>query len=143
MTIKVVGALPEPYYRTLPEPSEPRSDGSKRSTKSDATNPNRYTYRIGVVQQIIRELVKTPNQWSLVREASKNRSTLAPTLQKYKQIRFATRKRNDGLFDIYAMYTPDENGQPDEVLADALAEWSEREKKALAFEATKREKARI
>lgn len=118
MTIKVVGALPDPLY-----------NGSKRTTKGMAGTPNRYTYRIGVVQQIIRDVVKHPNQWVLVREGSKNRSSLAPTLQKYKQIRFSTRKRVDGLFDIYVMYTPDEHGHADEVLSEALTEWNERERK--------------
>lgn len=136
MTIKVVGKLPDPFY-----------NGSKRNTKvttpevdevtgidadfDASSNPNRYTYRIGVVQQIIRDVVKHPNQWVLVREASKNRSSLAPTLQKYKQIRFSTRKRTDGLFDIYVMYTPDEHGNPDPILERSLSEWSEREKKAV------------
>lgn len=126
MTIKVVGALPDPFY-----------NGSKRKTKTavakknEGAKPNRYTYRIGVVQQIIREVIQHPNQWSLVREGSKNRSSLAPTLQKYKQIRFSTRKRADGLFDIYAMYTPDKNGNPDKVLEKALAEWDKREQMAL------------
>lgn len=120
MTIKVVGALPDPYF-----------SGSKRTTKGRKNNPNRYTYRIGAVQQIIRDVVKHPNQWVLVREASKNRSSLAPTLQKYKQIRFSTRKRADGLFDIYVMYTPDKNGNPDTVLATALADWEAREAKAM------------
>ena len=119
MTMKVVGALPDPYF-----------SGSKRTTKGRKNNPNRYTYRIGVVQQIIREVVQHPNQWVLVREASKNRSSLAPTLQKYEQIRFSTRKRVDGLFDIYVMYTPDTNGNPDKTLSEALAEWELRERKA-------------
>lgn len=140
MTIKVVGALPDPYY-----------NGSKRTVKTaspkgdDGAKPNRYTYRIGVVQQIIREVVQHPNQWTLVREGSKNRSSLAPTLQKYKQIRFSTRKRPDGLFNIYAMYTPDKHGNPDKVLEKALAEWDEREKKALGriHETTKNEKASL
>ena len=86
MTIKVVGALPDPYY-----------NGSKRTTKGSKGNPNRYTYRIGAVQQMIREVVQHPNQWVLVREASKNRSSLAPTLQKYKQIRFRCAPRRSAL----------------------------------------------
>jgi muramidase (phage lysozyme) len=119
MTMKVVGALPDPYF-----------SGSKRTTKGRKNNPNRYTYRIGVVQQIIREVVQYPNQWVLVREGSKNRSSLAPTLQKYEQIRFSTRKREDGLFDIYVMYTPDRDGQPNKMLSEALADWELRERNA-------------
>lgn len=132
MTIKVVGALPDPYY-----------SGTKRSTKGKSGNPNRYTYRIGVVQQIIRDVVQHPNQWVLVREGSNNRSSLAPTLQKYDQIRFSTRKRQDGRFDIYVMYTPDANGNPDAVLSKALADWSERENKGRIYDATKNEEASV
>ena len=120
MTIQVVGNLPDPYY-----------GGSKRSTKGRKGNPNRYSYKIGAVQQIIRDVVQHPNQWALVREGSKNRSSLAPTLQKYKQIRFSTRKREDGLFDIYVMYTPDQNGKPDAILAQSLADWEKREREAV------------
>lgn len=132
MTIKVVGALPDPYY-----------NGSKRTTKGSKGNPNRYTYRIGAVQQMIREVVQHPNQWVLVREASKNRSSLAPTLQKYKQIRFSTRKRHDGMFDIYVMYTPDSNGKPDAVLSEALADWERREREAVGRSVAEKETAHI
>ncbi len=108
-------------FSTLPES---RGGAMGRGRKG---NPNRYAYRLGVVQKLILELVEKPNVWCLVRESATNRSSLAPTLGKYKQFRFATRKREDnGLYDIYVRYTPNEFGQPDEKLATDITEWKSR-----------------
>ena len=112
-------------FSTLPE-SRGGSSGRGRTG-----NPNRYAYRVGVVQKLIMELVEKPNVWCLVRESATNRSSLAPTLGKYKQFRFATRKREDnGLYDIYVRYTPNEFGQHDEKLSNDLREWKSRIEKA-------------
>ena len=108
-------------FSTLPE-----SRGGA-SVKGRKGNPNRYAYRLGSVQKLILEVVQKPNVWCLVRESASNRSSLAPTLGKYAQFRFATRKRDDdGLYDIYVRYTPNEFGQPDEKLAGDIQEWKQR-----------------
>jgi hypothetical protein len=73
-------------------------------------NPNRYAYKVGAVQRIIQQIVKTPNTWFLARENASNRSSLAPTLGKYEQIEVATRKQEDGTFNIYVMYVPNSDG---------------------------------
>lgn len=110
-------------FATLPESRGGASGGRKKGT------PNRYTYRLGRVQQMIRKVVENPNIWHLAREGSTNRSSLAPTLSKYPSLRFSTRKREDGKYDIYVRYTPVE-GKPDPALAEALHEWSHREEMA-------------
>ena len=108
-------------FSTLPES---RGGASGKGRKG---NPNRYAYRLGSVQNLILEVVQKPNVWCLVRESASNRSSLAPTLGKYAQFRFATRKRDDdGLYDIYVRYTPNEFGQPDEKLAGDIQEWKQR-----------------
>lgn len=90
-------------------------------------NPNRYAYTVGRVQKMVRELVKTPNQWFLARKDATNRSSLAPTLSKYPQIHVATRKTADKTYDIYVCYVPNEDGSMDDVLANDIASWIERE----------------
>ena len=108
-------------FSTLPES---RCGASGKGRKG---NPNRYAYRLGSVQKLILEVVQKPNVWCLVRESASNRSSLAPTLGKYAQFRFATRKRDDdGLYDIYVRYTPNEFGQPDEKLARDIQELKQR-----------------
>jgi hypothetical protein len=108
-------------FTTLPES---RGGASGKGRKG---NPNRYAYRLGTVQKLILGVVQKPNLWCLVRESASNRSSLAPTLGKYSQFRFATRKReDDGLYDIYVRYTPNEFGQPDEKLAADIQEWKDR-----------------
>lgn len=90
-------------------------------------NPNRYAYTVGRVQKMVRELVKTPNQWFVARKDATNRSSLAPTLSKYPQIHVATRKTGDKLYDIYVCYVPNEDGSMDSVLANDIASWADRE----------------
>lgn len=88
---------------------------------------NRYTYRVGVVQQVIREVVKHPNKWVLARRDSANRSSLAPTLSKYKQLRWRSRKNDNGLFDIWVSYTPNPDGSMDGLLDADIQSWNARE----------------
>ena len=88
---------------------------------------NRYTYRVGVVQKIVREVVRHPNKWVLARRDCKNRSTLAPTLARYKQIRWQSRKNDNGLFDIWVSYTPNPDGSMDGLLDADIQSWNSRE----------------
>lgn len=112
-------------FSTLPES---RGGASAKGRKG---NPNRYAYRLGVVQQLILDIMEKPNLWCLAREGATNRSSLAPTLGKYKQFSFATRKRDeDGLYNIYVRYTPNEFGEPDEQLANDIRVWKNRLAKA-------------
>ena len=111
-----------------------------RSTVGRKGNPNRYAYTIGRVQQMVRELVKTPNQWFIARQGATNRSSLAPTLSKYRQIRVSTRKTGDKVYDIYVCYIPNEDGSMDENLANDIASWAERD--TLNAERTADEKRR-
>jgi len=90
-------------------------------------NPNRYAYTVGRVQKMVRELVKTPNQWFLARKDATNRSSLAPTLSKYPQIHVATRKTAPKTYNIYVCYVPNEDGGMDNILADDIASWAVRE----------------
>jgi|LauGreDrversion4_2_1035121.scaffolds.fasta_scaffold869252_2 hypothetical protein len=98
--------------------------------RENAKNPfgtNRYSYRIGVVQQVIREVVKHPNKWVLGRQDSNNRSSLAPTLSRYKQLRWRSRKNEKGLFDIWVCYTPNPDGSMDAMLDADIQSWNARE----------------
>lgn len=98
-----------------------------RGTVGRKGNPNRYAYTVGRVQQMVRELVKTPNQWFLARQGATNRSSLAPTLSKYRQISVATRKTGEKVYDIYVCYVPNADGSMDENLANDILSWSERD----------------
>jgi hypothetical protein len=90
-------------------------------------NPNRYAYKVGSVQRIIQQIVKTPNTWFLARENASNRSSLAPTLGKYAQIEVATRKQENGTYNIYVMYVPNSDGSMDANLHHDLREWDSRD----------------
>jgi hypothetical protein len=117
----IVEALPEPR----------RGDHSPTGLLGRKGNPNRYAYKVGKVQRLIQQVVQHPNQWVLARQGASNRSSLAPTLSKYPQIKFSTRKQDDGTFDIYVRYTPNTNGTPDDVLAQALADWKRKDEVAI------------
>lgn len=90
-------------------------------------NPNRYAYKVGSVQRIIQQIVKNPNSWFLARENASNRSSLAPTLGKYAQIEVATRKQENGTYNIYVMYVPNSDGSMDANLFQDLREWDSRD----------------
>lgn len=90
-------------------------------------NPNRYAYKVGAVQRMIQQIVKTPNTWFLARENASNRSSLAPTLGKYAQIEVATRKQQNGTFNIYVMYVPNRDGSMNANLFHDLREWDSRD----------------
>ena len=87
----------------------------------------RYTYRIGVVQKMILEVVKHPNKWVLGRTDSRNRTSVAPALSKYKQLRWQSRKNDRGLFDIWVSYTPNPDGSMDVLLDADIQAWKTRE----------------
>jgi len=90
-------------------------------------NPNRYAYKVGAVQRMIQQIVKTPNTWFLARENASNRSSLAPTLGKYAQVEVATRKQENGTFNIYVMYVPNSDGSMNANLFHDLREWDSRD----------------
>ena len=98
---------------------------TRRASNNGGTN--RYSYRVGVVQQTIREVVKHPNKWVLARQDSNNRSSLAPTLSKYKQLRWRSRKNDKGLYDIWVCYTPNPDGSMDALLDADIQAWNARE----------------
>jgi hypothetical protein len=88
---------------------------------------NRYTYRVGAVQKIISEVVLHPNKWVLARRNSPNRTTLASALSKYKQLRWCSRKNDNGLIDIWVSYTPNPDGSMDGLLDADIQSWKARE----------------
>jgi len=112
----------------IPVENPPKvSSIGNRTTTGRKGNPNRYAYSIGRVQKMVRELVKTPNQWFIARKGATNRSSLAPTLSKYPQIHVATRKTGEKQYDIYVCYVPNADGSMDSVLANDIASWAERD----------------
>jgi len=82
--------------------------------RENAKNPfgtNRYSY----------------HKWVLGRQDSNNRSSLAPTLSRYKQLRWRSRKNEKGLFDIWVCYTPNPDGSMDAMLDADIQSWNARE----------------
>jgi|Laugrespbdmm15sd_2_1035082.scaffolds.fasta_scaffold139260_1 hypothetical protein len=95
--------------------------------RRNGNGSNRYTYRVGVVQKIISEVVLHPNKWVLARRNSPNRTTLASALSKYKQLRWCSRKNDNGLIDIWVSYTPNPDGSMDGLLDADIQSWKARE----------------
>lgn len=91
--------------------------------RRNGNGSNRYTYRVGVVQKIISEVVLHPNKWVLARRNSPNRTTLASALSKYKQLRWCSRKNDNGLIDIWVSYTPNPDGSMDGLLDADIQSW--------------------
>lgn len=95
--------------------------------RKNGNGANRYTYRVGVVQKIICEVVLHPNKWVLARRDSPNRTTLASAFSKYEQLRWCSRKNDNGLIDIWVSYTPNPDGSMDGRLDADIQSWKARE----------------
>lgn len=115
----------ENIVKKMKELPRPGAGGNRIGRKG---NPNRYAYKVGSVQRIIQQIVKSPNNWFLARENASNRSSLAPTLGKYSQIEVATRKQENGTYNIYVMYVPNSDGSMMSNLHHDLREWDSRDK---------------
>ena len=95
--------------------------------RKNGNGANRYTYRVGVVQKIICEVVLHPNKWVLARRDSPNRTAFAGTLSKSKQLQWCSRKNDNGLIDIWVSYTPNPDGSMDGRLDADIQLWKARE----------------
>ena len=95
--------------------------------RKNGNGANRYTYRVGAVQKIISEVVLHPNKWVLARRDSPHRTAFASALSKYKQLRWCSRKNDNGLIDIWVSYTPNPDGSMDGRLDADIQLWKARE----------------
>ena len=95
--------------------------------RKNGNGANRYTYRVGAVQKIISEVVLHPNKWVLARRDSPHRTAFASALSKYKQLRWCSRKNDNGLIDIWVSYTPNPDGSMDGRLDADIQPWKARE----------------
>jgi hypothetical protein len=95
--------------------------------RKNGNGANRYTYRVGAVQKVISEVVLHPNKWVLARRDSPHRTAFASALSKYKQLRWCSRKNDNGLIDIWVSYTPNPDGSMDGRLDADIQSWKARE----------------
>lgn len=112
--------------RLVDSPPARMKPGRKAQCKK-AKRGNRYTKELGRNQKILLGLVENPGVWALVREEALHRTALGGAFQAYEQVTISTRKRGDGLFDIYAIYEPGDAGKPVGELESEVARLKQRQ----------------